>query len=1005
VSPESEAPNRPSGPAGSERSCAAIVARATGDVLMTIAIVLTAGGLYLIFRFLAETMSGDLVRYTLGARGATYTDPLIRHAVGTNWAALLIYLLLFGACSMVVVKSAYSKLGRRIGRTLGAALVVGGVADAAAKGLILWSLHPPQGWPLSWLPDSFWVYAPAALGTVKWCALAIAVLSVPAAVSSVSRLWFAYRRYRRYRAMYGRDWWNDALPAKPSRSSADDESQAAWRQAYWIPRPPPRGTEGQPTPHRDNGTQDRSALCLSGGGVRSACVAMGAMQTLSRGAGDTDERREGAPQLDDFDYIISVSGGGYSAGARLMAVQPQNPAAPAATLPLTDFFAAGSPEFASLRRRSSYLADSPAALLSALGKVFKNLLASLLMVFSIAVVLGWLTGSAMANMPIATLVPIVDTLHVTVADSHIEASKANSVAALTAIAIPLMASIVLKCVALLFEWASASKAATKWRDGFDVCARGAGLLTAIVVLVTSALPALSWLGSHVLQGPGHNPGHGAQTAAGLTAVVVLHYIASVVVMAWQKKDVAAGGAARLKKFLPAGVVQIGLVLLTLLLLSVAWLVVLGVVMAQTLASIMPNPMSSPQLPHGSWLFVALTVLLVLLSCVDVTSLSLHPFYRGRLARAFAVRRDGDVAEPYPAKEATWLDIYGHAAGNKPEFVFACAAAITDDDVRPAPGINAVSFVMGADYIGGPALGWLKTPWLRTAAAPRIQRDLTVQAAVAVSGAAFASAMGRQNKGVQTLLALSGARLGTWLPNPRFVEAEQENSDRPIFPKSLPSVRGAGYFYRELFGIHHADARLVQITDGGHYENLGLVEALRRRCRLIYCIDAGGDTPPLLSGLDDAIRLAEFELGVQITFDEEAPGASPSYRSANLSAGTGQRFPVGHPFNSLNGRLAADAVARATIKYPEASGLGDENARTGCLIVAKAVLWHDLPDWVLTYAAGSEGQPFPHDNTFDQWFNEAQFAAYTEVGRRIAARALTVPPTTPAASAQAEPAPT
>jgi hypothetical protein len=48
--------------------------------------------------------------------------------------------------------------------------------------------------------------------------------------------------------------------------------------------------------------------------------------------------------------------------------------------------------------------------------------------------------------------------------------------------------------------------------------------------------------------------------------------------------------------------------------------------------------------------------------------------------------------------------------------------------------------------------------------------------------------------------------------------------------------------------------------------------------------------------------------------------------------------------------------------------------------------------LLTYRAASE--VFPRDSTSDQWFDEGQFAAYTELGRllaRNAVEALKAPP--------------
>lgn len=353
-------------------------------------------------------------------------------------------------------------------------------------------------------------------------------------------------------------------------------------------------------------------------------------------------------------------------------------------------------------------------------------------------------------------------------------------------------------------------------------------------------------------------------------------------------------------------------------------------------------------------------------------------------RRLRVRR----AEAYDRNKFTWLEEFGQVPAGGPKFVFAAAATITGRD-KPAPGLNAVSYVLSHDYIGGPELGWMNTSELFCQSPPRIKRDLTVLTAVAVSGAAFASAMGRYQKGFEKLLAISGARLGTWLPNPKFVAnvaaaqkdecLDPKDNTRP-WPRSLPYVRGAGYYYRELFGLNNSDARLVQVTDGGHYENLGLVEALRRRSRLIFCVDGGGR--------------------------QAAPGQRIGRRPAASQIRTGRddyvrsihQIPLERPHTRIRRAVqerrrflqpeqpaANRTVAVGRITYPEASGLEDGSERRGLLIFAKAVLTRDCPQWLLTYAASSE--IFPHDPTSDQWFSEGQFAAYTEMGRIMGQQAL------------------
>ena len=161
----------------------------------------------------------------------------------------------------------------------------------------------------------------------------------------------------------GKEWWDRALSLPGAAPTADqDDTENAWRQAYYVP-----GADDLVGVKEDADAEvprTPSALCLSGGGIRSGCVAMGAMQTLSRAPeGEEPKPWDGAPRLDGFDYVISVSGGGYTAGARLMAIQNLDDGGVAEEngrkLTLADRFSPGSPEFAFLRRRSSYIADSP----------------------------------------------------------------------------------------------------------------------------------------------------------------------------------------------------------------------------------------------------------------------------------------------------------------------------------------------------------------------------------------------------------------------------------------------------------------------------------------------------------------------------------------------------------------------------------------------------------------------------------------------------------------------
>ena len=388
--------------------------------------------------------------------------------------------------------------------------------------------------------------------------------------------------------------------------------------------------------------------------------------------------------------------------------------------------------------------------------------------------------------------------------------------------------------------------------------------TLLLAVLGVAVPALLWASSWVTW----KLNFSLRPAAAVSSLTVITtYLGAVVALFWRNRTTiakTAGTVTSAARKTPVNMVLPNSMIQPILMwICLAFLILVALLFCGWAAT-------SP-LVHSIWALAPAGALAVLAVVIDQTSLSLHPFYRRRLARAFAVRRlkraHADVAVPYRDDEYTWLDTYATPVTGYPATTFAATANITGQDRTP-PGRPAVPFMLAHDYIGGPATGWVHTGFVRQLLPRALRADLTTEAAMAISGAAFASAMGSQTRFFEVFLAIANARLGAWLPNPRFVALKRDNLDNWTIP-GFPARRRLSYFAREIFGIHPSTGRLLLCTDGGHYDNLGLVELLRRRCKLIYCIDASGASQPLADALAGAITLAREELGVDITLDKEA----------------------------------------------------------------------------------------------------------------------------------------
>jgi len=219
---------------------------------------------------------------------------------------------------------------------------------------------------------------------------------------------------------------------------------------------------------------------------------------------------------------------------------------------------------------------------------------------------------------------------------------------------------------------------------------------------------------------------------------------------------------------------------------------------------------------------------------------------------------------------------------------------------------------------------------------------TLGQAIAVSGAAASPNMGYHTSPlVAFLLTVFNVRLGWWFPNPDKQRTVQKGS--PTF--------SMGPLVQELFGSAGEQAGFLNLSDGGHFDNLGIYELVRRRCRVIIASDAECDPALAFGSLGNVIRICAVDFGAKIDIDVT------SIRT--------------HP----NTGVSTSHCAVGKIHYSD----GTE----GYLIYMKSSMTADAETAVLEYKASHPD--FPHETTADQFFSDDQFESYRMLGRSIAAR--------------------
>lgn len=711
---------------------------------------------------------------------------------------------------------------------------------------------------------------------------------------------------------------------------------------------------------------ERVGICCSGGGIRSAAFNLGALQALQRKG-----------RLHTADFLAAVSGGAYTAGAmsilQMPFVQPDPSSETRDVEPGDAFdtvrpFQLGSPEERYLRRHSSYLASGPRGRLRLAGYL---LLGALLQMVAVVGVL------AIVALPLAWL-----GLRLTPQLGDDLTIWADAVPLLIAIGVGLLV------VGLLVaSWSIGRRGADLRGAASRRVAVWLGGLGTLVLLIVAGLPGFVATALRVADEFSAASGADALTRllVAMTAAGVPTVIVSAIRLIGKQltgKPEAGGADGTKKRRIPewsswAAYVVTPLVIAVIFVL----LYVLGVRIGPTGIGL-------------AWIAAAV-VLAGFYLAIDPNMSSMHTFYRERLADAFALQRVRQ--EPQGPLEAMERPYHAPTTlsqtrqelerdGRMWPRLLVCAAVNVSVPGATPTGRNALPLVFSDDWIGGDDIGWVNTKDYEAALAPpaRTQNPddgaqhteddshgarngypmgrgqawlATLLASMAVSGAALSPSMGKMtSRPYRFLLGLVNARLGIWLPNPRFTAEPGSLNRRPWLSWQL----------RELVGNIDMDRDFIYVSDGGHYENLGLVELLRRRCTEIWCFDASGDEPDSFVTLAQALAMARTDLGIDIT----------ELRPSTLREGTGTTPPPAE-------RVLADSsvlVSDFTYQEPNSQPV---QAR---LIYVKCRVTVDAP-WDVTSLYERDAQ-FPNHSTADQLYGEERFEAYRKLGDHLATHAYT-----------------
>jgi hypothetical protein len=375
--------------------------------------------------------------------------------------------------------------------------------------------------------------------------------------------------------------------------------------------------------------------------------------------------------------------------------------------------------------------------------------------------------------------------------------------------------------------------------------------------------------------------------------------------------------------------------------------------------------------------------------VDINDFSMNPFYRNRLTRCYLgatnAKRDPNPLTGFDDRDTSGMQI----SQMKPDRGYSGPLPIICTTVNLSFGEDlawqerkAASFAFSPLY-SGYTVGWTAgkagerlsfNGFVPTAEYFDPDGGINISTAVAISGAAASPNWGfHTNPATAFLMTMFNVRLGWWMFNPRRSKRAGLLPGSMVEGPEWPSPRFAPLeLVKELLGRTDDQSKYVYLSDGGHFDNMGLYELVRRRCYRIVICDAEGDENYIFEGLGMSIRKCRIDFGVEIELGQVCD-LRPDLETGDCKA----HFALG------------------TIRYPETP---DSKKTEGTILYIKSSLtgkreWPTTdpkqpilpidaePLDILNYKL--EHKSFPHDTTANQWFTESQFESYRRLGQHVA----------------------